>query len=95
MTTADITLLLLIGLSCFTVGWFLGRQRAQKMETLRRERRTHKIIGQMFTDLEDGIIEETLWQQNIDYLNQSLKEALANEDYEKAAQLRDLIKNQE
>ena len=49
----------------------------------------------MFTDLEDGIIEETLWQQNIDYLNQSLKEALANEDYEKAAQLRDLIKNQE
>ena len=96
MMTTYIALSILLGIGLFPIGWFLGRQRAQKMETIRREKRAAKLIGQMFSDLQmDHLPEKETWDHNIQYLEHCLKEALDNEDYEKAAQIRDLIKNQE
>ena len=87
----------------FGLGYFFGKWKGQKLEEMRREKRAKKIIEAMFTDLKrdhpDPINLDDLIGAPNSYdrqlLEHTLRIALEEEDYEKAAQIRDLLDNEE
>ena len=98
MEPRDILILLLLALFSFYLGWTLGRWKAQKQWEDRRQKRAEELVGMMFKDLHH-LQDENPWtgpRENIlNHLQKEMELALEREDYEKAAQIRDLIKNEE
>ena len=103
MENLNILYAFFLGLSTFTIGYFWGKGRGHRQEEIRREKRAKKVIEAMFADLraqEPGHIdlEQYIGAPNSydrQLLERTLKEALQEEDYERAAQIRDLLDNEE
>ena len=91
-----------LGTTLFVVGYFFGKWKGHKQEEIRREKRAKKVIKAMFADLgqkKDGIDLDSYIGAPNSYdrqlLEYTLKRALEEEDYEKAAQIRDILDNEE
>ena len=94
---------ILLGTVTFVIGYFYGKGRGHKQEEIRREMRAKRVIEAMFADLkaqEPGHIDLDQYigapnSYDRQLLEHTLKQALQEEDYERAAQIRDLLDNEE
>ena len=94
MTTILFLQIIVSTLSGFTIGWFLGKRQGERIAQWKREKRVKTVMKELMDHLgkrQPGPQEPPIEDQ----LMESLKEALDNEDYEKAAQIRDLLNRDE
>lgn len=96
MELQHIGILIFIGTVLFYLGWTLGRWRLEDRIEKRRKARADQIIKQMFDDIHGQFQMGQETREDLrEYqsLRDRLEEALRQEDYESAAQLRDLLKD--